>query len=120
MTPRGFALASIAGAFMLTSVGAASAAPSWCSTQQTFDQAEKTICATQSLWALDTELNDTYEGAEYMLTHAGGAQVPALKSSQAQWLTDVRNPCGNSVVCLTNAYHARIDVLLRIRDRSSM
>jgi uncharacterized protein YecT (DUF1311 family) len=115
------ALASIAGAFMLTAIGPASAAPDWCTTQKTFNQAEKTVCATSSLWSLDGLLNDTYQGAEFRFTHDGSTQLlAALKSSEARWVTNVRNRCGNSVSCLTNAYNARIAAVMRTRDPGTL
>jgi uncharacterized protein len=117
MTKGGFILALAASISLMVSVNTASAQPGWCRTQSSFNPAERAICQHASLWQLDALLNDTYQGALYMLGRSGQPQQQAaLRTSQANWLRNVRNPCGDSVACLSNAYRARIAVLEAIRD----
>ena len=120
MARSGFFFASVIGVLLMVSVNTASAAqPSWCHQQSSFTPAERAICAHASLWELDALLNDTFQGALYMLGRSGQPQPQqqqALRTSEANWLHNVRNPCGNNVGCLTNAYNSRIQVLEAIRD----
>jgi uncharacterized protein len=100
---RSVAFATIAGGLLLASMGAALAAskPGWCTSQHSFNAAERTICATPSLWDLDHQLNVAYEAA---LRRKQGAQRSQLQDGQRHWLSATRNGCGANVGCLTQAY----------------
>lgn len=107
------ALVLATGAFFLGSAVGAQAQnhPEWCDQQRNKNTAERTICGDRSLWALDDELNASYQEASQAL---GRSQRSRLQSSQRSWIVNVRNACGASINCLTNAYGARIAVLDRI------
>lgn len=79
--------------------------PEWCDEQGSKNAAERTICATRSLWVLDDNLNVAYEEA---LQRGNQAQ---LQSSQRDWIRVSRNGCGADVACLTAVYNRRIHVL---------
>jgi uncharacterized protein len=107
------------GALLVGSIGAASALgnhPDWCDEQSSKNGAERTICATKSLWILDDELNNAYQTAEGSI----GGQKSQLVSSQRNWLSVTRNGCGASVGCLTSAYRSRIRTLEDIASRGRM
>ena len=114
---RGIIFAPLAGALLMASTAVASAqAPDWCRSQGGKNAAERTICATRSLWSLDEQLNVAYGNAEDRL----GSQRQQLQSSQANWLRGTRNACGASVNCLSRAYRNRIATLEDIRKRGHM
>jgi len=115
----GLALASVAGAMLFGSVGGAFALgnhPEWCDEQGSKNAAERTICATRSLWLLDDVLNNAYQEAEKKI----GGQRQQLVSSQVNWLKVTRNGCGANVGCLTNVYNSRISTLEDIARRGRM
>ena len=99
-----------AGAVLLGSSPAARAMgnhPDWCEDQGSKVAAERTICATKSLWMLDDNLNVAYEDA---LGRAGGRRGQ-VQSAQREWIRVTRNGCGGDFACLTAVYNRRIRVL---------
>jgi uncharacterized protein len=99
-----------AGAVLLGSSPAAWALgnhPDWCDEQGSKVAAERTICATKSLWMLDDNLNVAYEDA---LGRVGGRRGQ-VQSAQREWVRVTRNGCGGDVACLTAVYNRRIRVL---------
>jgi uncharacterized protein YecT (DUF1311 family) len=76
--------------------------PTWCS-EDHLKLDELAICATESLWALDSQLNEAF--GKYSAT------VPdpkALSDDEAKWVRETRRPCGVDEQCLARAYHSRI------------
>jgi uncharacterized protein len=69
-------------------------------------QAEKIICTTPELAALDRQLANIYNNIHYQ-TRAEGA---TLYADEMHWLREVRNACKN-VPCLKEAYEKRIQQL---------
>jgi len=80
--------------------------------------AEKAVCASRELAALDRKLNDTYSDA----MHAWPAEEQARqRAAQKQWLTQ-RNACTKSedvTACLRDAYHRR-EIELEIKSGKLM
>jgi uncharacterized protein YecT (DUF1311 family) len=83
--------------------------PSFDCTRAT-SQANRTICATPDLAALDRELSNVF------INTLGQASTDpkALRAEEAAWLTGVRNRCADAA-CLRAAYRSRIAAL---KDRS--
>jgi uncharacterized protein len=76
--------------------------PTWCS-EDHLKPDELTICATESLWSLDNQLNDVFR--KYSAT------VPdpkALGDDEAKWVRETRRPCGADQQCIAGAYQHRI------------
>lgn len=86
----------------------ARAAPSFDCTKVT-QEAEKLVCASPELAALDEELKGAYEAA---LAHVESDSMAALKKEQRNWVRYVRNVCDDSA-CLKDAYASRIAMLKR-------
>jgi uncharacterized protein len=100
----------LAGAVLLGSSPAAWAMgnhPDWCEDQGSKVPAERTICATKSLWVLDDNLNVAYEDALGRV----GRRRGQVQSAQRDWIRVTRNGCGGDVACLTAVYNRRIHVL---------
>jgi hypothetical protein len=76
--------------------------PDWCS-EDHLKQDELTICATQSLWALDNQLNDVFR--KYSATVS---DPKALSDDEAKWVREIRRPCAADQQCITKVYLARI------------
>ena len=112
------ALSLTAAALLLNCISAADAVarPDWCGEQGSLNAAERTICNTRSLWALDEQLNTSYPSA---MNVVGPQQRPRLQSSQREWLK-ARNGCGGSTGCLTTVYNDRIQSLEGIIRRGGM
>ena len=108
MTRSNVTLVAAIGGFLLASGYAASAAskPGWCTTQHDFNSAERTICATPSLWELDHQLNVAYQAA---LQSKQGAQRTELQNGQRHWLSSTRNACGANVGFQTYVGKLRLD-----------
>jgi uncharacterized protein len=110
-------LALSTGAFLVASmVGAqAQGRPSWCNSQN-LNLAESTICATQTLWDLDYQVNIIYQSA----LNSVGSERPRLQRSQQDWVRVTRNGCNADDSCLEDVYGRRIDTLRRIDNRGHM
>jgi hypothetical protein len=81
---------------------ASAAKPNWCS-EDHLKQDELTICATESLWALDSQLNDVYR------KYSGTASDPkAVGDDEIKWVRDTRRPCAADPQCIAKAYQGRI------------
>jgi uncharacterized protein len=97
------ALGVILSAFVL-SHGAA-AKPKWCESAKA--EAEKTVCATPSLWASDECEDGIYRAKREVL--AGQARA-ALDTDELAWI-EARNRCGTNAACIKMHYDARLKVL---------
>jgi uncharacterized protein len=119
MARIGLMVVSLAAAVFAASIGAASAqtAPDWCNNNGSKNPAERTICATASLWHLDDQLNLSYAFAHERLS---AAQKNILEGSQANWLRATRNACGADVDCLAKAMQSRADALDDINTRGRL
>jgi uncharacterized protein len=120
MVRSGFVLASTVGAMMAVLVGTASAQssqPPWCSEGGSKNAAERTICATRSLWNLDDTLNLSYAFAKDRLP---AAEKRILESSQLNWLRGTRDACGSDVGCLAEAMRSRSATLDDINNRGHL
>jgi uncharacterized protein len=119
MARIGLMIVSVAGAVLAASIGAASAqsAPNWCDNRGSKNPAERTICATESLWHLDDQLNLSYSFAHERLS---AAQKKILEGSQASWLRATRDACGADVDCLATAMQSRADALDDINTRGRL
>lgn len=117
MTRKWFRAAAVALAMGLAwtaSIGTvANAATPPARTAPSFDcakatqEAEKLVCASPELSALDHELQIAYMAA---LAHVERDSVAALKKEQRNWIRYVRNVCPDSG-CLHDAYASRITLL---------
>lgn len=72
--------------------------------------AEKLVCTSPALAALDRELADVFNNT----VHQGGIDGRRLQREEQTWIADVRDICTN-VTCVTAAYENRLDTL---RDQS--
>jgi uncharacterized protein len=90
--------------------------PSWCASQRSPNAAERTICATRSLWDLDYQLNIIYQSA----LESVGAQRARLQRSQADWVRVTRNGCNDDDGCLKDVYERRIAIVRSIDNRGSI
>ena len=77
--------------------------PEWCETQERQNRAERAICASRELWALDNRLNRVYREA---LTNGD-----TTAANQSDWIRVTRNGCGSDESCLIEAYTRRIDAI---------
>jgi uncharacterized protein len=113
MNKKRLALVLASSALFFGSAVAAQAQnhPEWCDEQRSKNAAERTICGDRALWALDDVLNVSYQEARQAI---GTSFRVRLQNSQRDWIVNVRNACGGSIGCLTNAYGARTAVLERI------
>lgn len=75
---------------------------------------EQLICSDKSLSALDYRLNVLYSLAVKLDKHKG-----SLRSSQREWLLTARDRCLEKS-CLDTTYRKRIDVLLKILQKSAL
>jgi hypothetical protein len=83
--------------------------PDWCS-EDHLKPDELTICATQSLWGFDKQLNEVFR--KYAATVA---DQKALSDDEAKWVRETRRPCGTDADCIMKAYLVRtayFDVML--------
>ena len=78
--------------------------------------AERTICATRSLWDLDYQLNIIYQSA----LSSVGAERSRLVRSQEDWVRVTRNGCNEDDTCLADVYERRIAILRSIDNRGSI
>jgi len=101
---RSIACAIVAGA-LLSPATVASSAPSF-PCDQAQSRAEKAICASGELSALDEDLGRYYHAARQALGRAGDC----LAADQRQWLRTVRDACADGA-CLEKAYLARLSEL---------
>jgi TIR domain len=81
---------------------ASAAKPNWCS-EDHLKQDELTICATASLWGLDSQLNDVYR--KYSST---ASDPKAVGDDELKWVRETRRPCATEADCINRAYLARI------------
>lgn len=72
----------------------------WCSSSN-LNLAERTICYSPELRALDVELAQAYTYAKARNQHHG----------QSYWLRSERDACGSNISCLSWQYKSRISVL---------
>ena len=81
--------------------------------------AEKTICGTAKLTALDSEMNGEFEmRVENITSEANGgteADVVEFRNEQKVWLKQ-RNACGDDLGCLEAQYQARLKVLRELNE----
>ena len=77
----------------------AEALPSWCSASH-LNKTERTICANETLSALDKKLAKAY----------GATKADNKDKAQKEWLQK-RNQCGNDAACIEEAYEHRIKQL---------
>jgi uncharacterized protein len=119
MARIGLMVVSVVGTVLAAAIGAASAqsAPPWCDNRGSKNPAERTICATESLWHLDDQLNLSYAFAHERLS---AAQKKILEGSQASWLRATRDACGTDVDCLAKAMQIRADALDDINTRGRL
>ena len=75
--------------------------PDWCS-EDHLKPDELTICATQSLWGFDKQLNEVFRKFA-----ATVADPKALNDDEAKWVRETRRPCGTDADCITRAYVGR-------------
>jgi hypothetical protein len=81
---------------------ASAAKPNWCS-EDHLKQDELTICATETLWGLDGQLNDVYR------KYSGTTSDPkAVADDELKWVRETRRPCATDPDCIAKAYLARI------------
>jgi uncharacterized protein len=115
--PASLAAATV-GLSLLASVGQAQAQgrPHWCNSQGGLNMAERTICATRSLWDLDYQLNIIYQSA----LNSVGSERSRLVRSQEDWVRVTRNGCNEDDTCLTDVYERRIAILRSIDNRGSI
>jgi len=71
---------------------------------------EKLICSDPDLASLDKYLAEAYK-AQLNLRQGNEQQVGELRTSQKDWLRNVRSGCGD-VACLNEAYSSRLDALV--------
>ena len=76
--------------------------------------ADKLVCATPALTALDSKLARDFANARAQ----GGVDGEKLQAQEVAWLSHVRDKC-RSVACLKVAYEARDDQILTISRRSA-
>jgi uncharacterized protein len=115
--PASLAAAAV-GLSLLASVGQAQAQgrPHWCNSQGGLNMAERTICATRSLWDLDYQLNIIYQSA----LNSVGAERSRLVRTQEDWVRVTRNGCNEDDTCLADVYERRIAILRSIDNRGSI
>src|SRR5262245_15879280 len=122
MIRRSFTLIALGAALAAAAGGSASAQgsgqpPNWCGNQVSKNAAERTICATQSLWYLDDTLNLSYAFAKSRLS---AAQQRTLEASQVNWLHGTRDACGSNAGCLARVMQSRMDTLDDINTRGRL
>jgi uncharacterized protein len=122
MIRRSSILIALGAALAIAAGGTASAQgtgepPNWCGNQGSKNAAERTICATQSLWYLDDTLNLSYAFAYDRLN---AEQKRILQASQVSWLHGTRNACGGNADCLARVMQSRMDTLDDINTRGRL
>jgi uncharacterized protein len=90
--------------------------PSWCSSGESLNLPERTICSTRGLWDKDSQLNMIYKSA----LSSVGKEKARLEKSEEDWLRVTRNGCNSDDSCLADVYDRRIDTLRRIDNRGHM
>jgi uncharacterized protein YecT (DUF1311 family) len=80
--------------------------PDWCS-EDHLKPDELTICASESLWAFDNQLNDVFR----KVSDRTADQKAALSEDEGKWVHEIRRPCGTDRACIANAYRDRISYL---------
>lgn len=78
--------------------------------QKATEQAERLVCSSAELSALDAQLNQRFKDLLEI-----SASPTGLRSSQAYWITKHRNACGD-VDCLRAIYQARLRQLNEFVD----
>src|SRR5262249_10504666 len=78
--------------------------PNWCS-EDHLKLDELTICATESLWSLDNQLNDVFRKYSDR-----ASDQKAVNDGEAKWVRETRRPCGADEQCITRAYLTRITI----------
>lgn len=86
----------------------AAAASFSCMAYEDLNAAERTICDSHRLGALDERLDSWYRRAKIRAGYFD--QTAWLRDEQRAWLAG-RNACGADVRCLMRAYHRRIRTL---------
>lgn len=79
--------------------------PGWCAGAQS--ETEITICASELLAHLDTEMSDLFFATK---SSASSNSLASFMQRQQAWLRE-RNSCGSNVDCLISAYEGRISEL---------
>ncbi|MFN0217598.1 MAG: lysozyme inhibitor LprI family protein [Hyphomicrobium sp.] len=98
-------LAALAFAAALPLAGPANAASFSCMADYDLNAAERMICSSRGLAALDERLDSWYRRA---LIRAGYFdQTEDVRDAQRAWVAS-RNACGASYFCLRRAYRVRI------------
>ncbi|MEQ1639024.1 MAG: lysozyme inhibitor LprI family protein [Methylococcales bacterium] len=72
------------------------------------NKTESLICASSEIAVLDLTMTNSYRNV--VVKRKNPEENKFLKTSQASWLQDVRNNCGD-ISCLKNVYEQRIAVL---------
>jgi uncharacterized protein len=119
LSKAGFAVVVAAiGVSLVASVAPvqAQSRPHWCSSQGSMNAAERTICATRSLWSLDDQLNIIYQSA----LNSVGNERARLVRSQEDWVRVTRNECNDDDTCLRDVYDRRIAIVRSIDNRGSI
>jgi hypothetical protein len=118
MTKASLIAASAVGISLLASVAQVQAQgrPSWCNSQGSLNAAERTVCATRSLWDLDYQLTLIYQSA----LNSVGSQRARLRRTQEDWVRVTRNGCNDDDTCLADVYERRISIVRSIDNRGSI
>ena len=80
--------------------------PSWCNSSY-LNKTEHTICASDTLSALDMNLAKAY----------GTSKAHSKDIEQRAWLKK-RNQCGYDVQCIKNLYEDRLEELVKLKSKS--
>jgi uncharacterized protein len=81
------------------------AQPSWC--EHARSETERTICASEQLWAVDSCLNGIFKTKH---DSAPASRRRSMTSETSAWLAD-RDRCGSSVSCIEQQYRKRARAL---------
>lgn len=90
--------------------------PSWCGSQASLNLAEQTICSTRSLWIIDNQLTLIYNGA---IKDFDAINKAKLEQSEKDWIVQ-RDACNTNIVCLTNQYQNRIELVRDYDNKGHM
>ncbi len=104
-TPLGFILFSAIVAVLFSPAGPAKSASFSCMETQMLNAAERRICRSRTLGALDERLDSWYRRAQERASYFD--QTKEIRNEQLQWLRE-RNSCGASYWCLRKKYKQRL------------
>ena len=111
MIARATLLSALAlSVFAMAGAAPASAASYSCMEMERMNKAERRICTSRRLGALDERLDSWYRRAKERASYFD--QVHWLRREQLAWLRE-RNSCGSRYWCLRRKYRQRIRELKR-------